>query len=236
MITQKNKITLPTQALVDSYINKWHNLKNYMNQEIALNKLFKKLLPKNDTFEDVLLKVTVLNKFYSTNIIDTYSLSKYILKIKNLDDRLAIGDKDLVDEILNISVGEQKRSFYSFASKYCNHHNEEAFPIFDSFVERVIMYLIINDRETIINNDTISNEMKTLLSSKITKSRIQDFLREKYKNFTSILADIRHVYQLEDVSFRNFVNSFGYGEKICLSNNSKKLIVGNTLIDYKYCF
>ena len=200
----QNNVKIPTLELVKTYINKWHNLENYMNQEKALNKLFKELLPKNDTFEDVLLKVTVLNKFYSTNILDTYSLSTNIFKIKNLDDRLAIGDKDLVDEISNISVGEQKRSFYSFASKYCNHHNEEAFPIFDSFVERVIMYLIINDRETIINSNTISNEMKTLLSSKITKSRIQAFLREKYKNFTSILTDIRHVYKLEDVSYSDF--------------------------------
>ena len=203
MIKQQNNITLPTQKLVDSYIDKWYKLENYINQEKALNKLFKELLPKNDKFEDVLLKVTVLNKFYSTNILDTYSLSKYICEeINDLDDRLIKGDKSLVDEIATIE--EQTRSFYSFASKYCKHHNEDAFPVFDSFVEKVIMYLIINDRETIINSNTISNEMKTLLSSKITKSRIQAFLREKYKNFICILTDIRHVYKLEDVSYGDF--------------------------------
>jgi len=201
-IMQQNNVKIPTQEQVKTYISQWHKLENYINQEKALNKLFKELLPKNDKFEDVLLKVTVLNKFYSTKILDTYSLSKKIGEIKYLDDRLKNGDKSLVDEISTID--EQKRSFYSFASKYCNHHNEEAFPIFDSFVEKVIMYLIINDRETIINSNTISNEMKTLLSSKTTKSKIQDFLREKYKNFTSILTDIRHVYKLEDVSFCDF--------------------------------
>ncbi len=201
-IMQQNNVKIPTQEQVKTYISQWHKLENYINQEKALNKLFKELLPKNDKFEDVLLKVTVLNKFYSTKILDTYSLSKKIGEIKYLDDRLKNGDKSLVDEISTID--EQKRSFYSFASKYCNHHNEEAFPIFDSFVEKVIMYLIINDRETIINSNTISNEMKTLLSSKITKSRIQAFLREKYKNFTSVLTDIRHVYKLENVSYSDF--------------------------------
>ena len=205
MKVMKQKIVkIPTHALVDSYISKWHKLDNYVNQEIALNKLFKILLPKNDKFEDVLLKVTVLNKFYSTKILDTYSLSTKIVEIKKLDDRLKKGDMSLIDEISVIPIGGQKRSFYSFASKYCNHHNEEAFPVFDSFVEKVIMYLIINDRETIINSNTISNEMKTLLSSKITKSRIQAFLREKYKNFTSVLTDIRHVYKLENVSYSDF--------------------------------
>jgi hypothetical protein len=201
-IMQQNNVKIPTQEQVKTYISQWHKLENYINQEKALNKLFKELLPKNDKFEDVLLKVTVLNKFYSTKILDTYSLSKKIGEIKYLDDRLKNGDKSLVDEISTID--EQKRSFYSFASKYCNHHNEEAFPIFDSFVEKVIMYLIINDNETIIKSNNISKEMKTLLSSKITKSRIQAFLREKYKNFTSVLTDIRHVYKLENVSYSDF--------------------------------
>ena len=203
-IKQPNNFKSLTQHLVDHYINKWEHLENYKEQEIAINLLFKELLPKNDKFENVLLKATVLNKFYSTNILNIYSLSKYIYKIKNLDDRLAIGDKTLIDEISNISVEGQNRSYYSFASKYCSHHNEELFPIIDSFVEKVIIYLIINDNETIINNKNISDEMKFLLSGKLTKNGIQKFIREKYNNFVTILADIRCVYNLENVSFRDF--------------------------------
>lgn len=222
-IKQLNNLKPPTQELVAFYINKWEDLENYKEQEIAINLLFKELLPKNDKFENVLLKVTVLNKFYSTQILDTYSLSKNIFEIIiNLDDRLAIGDKTLVDEISNLddrlskgdktlvddiskkSVEGQKRSYYSFASKYCSHHNEELFPIIDSFVEKVIIYLIINDNKTIINNKNISDEMKILLSGKLTKKGIQKFIREKYNHFVTILTDIRRVYNLENVSYRDF--------------------------------
>ena len=60
----------PSPSEVEKYIRLWNSLDNYVNQEKALDKLFFSLCQKNDTIEDVLLKCSTLNDFYSTNIFE----------------------------------------------------------------------------------------------------------------------------------------------------------------------
>ncbi|MGH9929871.1 MAG: hypothetical protein ACREA9_11695 [Pyrinomonadaceae bacterium] len=87
----------------------------------------------------LLLKVSALNDFYSTNIFDTYSVAKHILK-KNIDQRLKVGDHSLVNELARVTIRGKQRNFYSFASKYCSHHFPDWFPIYDSYVEKMLLY------------------------------------------------------------------------------------------------
>jgi hypothetical protein len=70
----------PNPDLIASYLKKRDSLENYTLQERSLGLLFNKFCPGNITLEYVLLKVTVPNQFYSTNIFDTYSVAKHILK------------------------------------------------------------------------------------------------------------------------------------------------------------
>ena len=62
------EIPTPSKAEVDAYIKRWYELENYVNQENSLNKLFFDLLPENKLIEDILIKCSTLNDFYSTNI------------------------------------------------------------------------------------------------------------------------------------------------------------------------
>jgi hypothetical protein len=93
---------------------------------------------------EVLLKCSTLNDFYGTNIYGIFPVAKHIVSI-NIDSRLNSGDAHLVNEIaighgvLHKKTGKQY-SFYSFASKYCSHHNGNGFPIFDSYVEKLLKY------------------------------------------------------------------------------------------------
>ena len=61
-------------------------MENYVNQEKALNKLFFDLCRRNDNIEDILIKCSTLNDFYSTNIFDIHSVAKHILEL-NIDSR-----------------------------------------------------------------------------------------------------------------------------------------------------
>ncbi len=63
-----------------------------------------------------------------------------------MSDRIQSGDASLVNELALVSVGGKQRNFYSFASKYCNHHNAEAFPIYDSYVDKMLMHFHRIDR------------------------------------------------------------------------------------------
>lgn len=133
--TTEGALPQPCIAEVEKYLNAWTTLENYTLQEAALDKLFFVLAPDNACMEDILLKASALNDFYSTNIFSIFPVAKHILSL-NIDGRLRQGDPTLVDAIK--AVGG--RSYYSFASKYCSHHNPLAYPIYDSYVDKVLRH------------------------------------------------------------------------------------------------
>ena len=114
-------------------------MENYRLQEQSLGLLFKEFCPANSIIEHVLLKVSALNDFYSTHIYDTYTVAKHIREM-NIEPRLQSGDLSLVNELAMVTIRDKKRNFYSFASKYCSHHFPDGFPIFDSYVEKMLLH------------------------------------------------------------------------------------------------
>lgn len=145
----------PTPEDVRAYLNEWSKREDYMVQDKALCLLCKELWPENTVIEHVLVKVAILNQFYSTNIFLPYVMAEHIVA-KEIDQRLAQGDPQLVDEIATITFPGKTKSWYlySFASKYCNHHNSEAFPIYDNYVEKVLVhYKDINRFEQFAKSD-----------------------------------------------------------------------------------
>lgn len=129
----------PNVALTKSYLKKWETLEKYKFQEEALTLLFQNFCPHHDNIVHVLLKVSALNDFYSTNIYNTHAVAKHIVALK-VDQRVAAGDHSVVNQIAAVSIGGKARNCYSFASKYCNHHNPEPFPIYDSYVEKMLLH------------------------------------------------------------------------------------------------
>ena len=131
----------PNEKEVEYYLERWETLENYVAQESSLRKLFTKTYPNNTEMDEVLIKVCSLNDFYSTNIYSPFSVAKNIIKL-NIDLRLKHNDVLLVNDIAKVNVnGKREFNFYSFATKYCSHHKPEEFPIFDSYVERLLMLL-----------------------------------------------------------------------------------------------
>ncbi len=139
---------MPSVKDAEWFLNYWKELPSYSNQERALDKLFMVLCPKNDNIEDILIKCSSLNDFYSTNIFDIHTVAQHILSL-NIDERLERGDKSLVDEIKRVKVNGKDHFFYSFATKYCSHHQPEEYAIYDSYVEQVLISM--NKREPFSN-------------------------------------------------------------------------------------
>ena len=165
----------PSISEVNKHLKGWKKLEKYTSQEKALNKLFLKLLPENLEISDILLKTSCLNDFYSTNIFAIHSVAEHILSVKDLDKRLKAGDINLVSELEEVKIGDNKRYFYSFSTKYCSHHNPIAFPIYDSYVEKVLVYF---------------NKL-----DKFSSFKIKDL--KDYRKFKGILLDFQRYYKLE---------------------------------------
>ena len=154
----KEKFILPTPSKeeVDKYLSLWDSLDDYVEQEHALDKLFFGVFKTNDTIENILIKCSVLNDFYSTNIFKVYPIAKHILGL-NIDDRLNKHDPTLVNDIANVTISGKSKYFYSFASKYCSHHDPLNYPIYDSYVEKVLKYFKKKDKLIKFNNDDLKH-------------------------------------------------------------------------------
>ena len=135
---------VPSIKDVEWFLNYWNGLPNYFNQEKALDKLFFQLCPENKCIEDILVKCSSLNDFYSTNIFDIHTVAQHILDLK-IDQRLQDGDLSLVSDIASVKVNGKEHNFYSFATKYCSHHQPLQFAIYDSYVEKVLEELNARD-------------------------------------------------------------------------------------------
>lgn len=129
-------IPKPSKKIIKEYLNKWDNLEeHYVWQESSLDKLFHEDCKYNKDLNEILIKCSCLNDFYSTNIFSIYPVAKQIYDL-NIDDRLQKGDSTLVNDIAHISINGKEKNFYSFASKYCSYHNNIEFPIYDYFVDK----------------------------------------------------------------------------------------------------
>jgi len=169
----------PTEKIVEAYLEKWNTLENYILQEKSLKLLFHELCPDNTNIENILLKVSALNDFYSTHIIDTYTVSKHILKC-SIDQDLNNGRESIVNKIALVKIKWKTINFYSFASKYCSHHKPDLYPIYDANVDKMLMHFK-------------------------KKNQFESFKREDLKNyerFIEIIHKFKEHYNLGKFSIR----------------------------------
>lgn len=78
------------------------------------------------------------------------------------------------------NTNEKIRNFYSFATKYCSRHNPTEYPIFDSYVEKLLKYFRDTDRFKSFNNDDL----------------------KKYSEYKNILLTFRNYYGLEQFNLK----------------------------------
>lgn len=175
---RKDNVPEPSVELVEHYLKKWNELEDYSSQEEAVNRVFRDYA-SNKELENILIKCSILNDFYSTNIFKIYPVAKHIQSL-NIDTRLKDGDPTLVDEIAKITIGGKTKNFYSFASKFCSHHNQLDFPIYDSYVHKVLKYYRKVDRFY----DFEENDLKV------------------YPKFKNILIEFRSFYKLEKYNLK----------------------------------
>lgn len=177
-------LKLPTNELVEEYNEKFETDERYYFGDQAIIKLFAKF-PHNNKIEDVLLKISVINDLYSTNIFSTFKMAKHILSL-NIDKELLSANSDIISRIATgHGIPRQKddgdRNFYSFATKYCSWHNPDQYPIYDNYVHRILW-----DYQQ--------------------KDKFSDFKRSDIKDFPifkRIMIDFKSAYRLNEHNLKS---------------------------------
>lgn len=175
------EIPSPNKKIIQEYIEKWDNLEDhYIWQESSLDKLFHEDYKYNKDLNEILIKCSCLNDFYSTNIFLIFPVAKNIYDL-DIDNRLNEGDSSLVNDIAKVEISGKQKYFYSFASKYCSHHNAIKFPIYDYFVEKMLMYFKKKDR-----------------FSNFKKEDLKD-----YTKFRNVLMEFKKFYDIDEYNLRD---------------------------------
>lgn len=135
--------------------------------------------PRNDALPEVLVKVVTLNRLYSTNIYDVYTVAKHICDC-NIDEGLTAGDPALVGCIANVKIGQKPRYNYSFATKFCAMHQPDLFQIYDSLADLALWRYQKQDR--------------------FSTFRRQDLWR--YDRYLAVVSDFQSHYGLAEATRR----------------------------------
>ena len=175
----KNNIPKPTVDMVVSLLDKWKNTKEITVPESALNNLFNVIYTNNDCLEEVLVKCVALNHFYNTNIFNIYRVAQHIVSLK-IDCNLVDGDPLLVEKIAAVRINGKEKRFYSFASKYCSMHKPESYPIYDSYVAKVLKHFRDVDG-----------------FSKFTEADLKNYTR-----FNEVIIEFKNYYHLNQFSLK----------------------------------
>ena len=163
-------------------MHKWNTTADLFQPETVLKKLFTETHPKNNSIDDIILKVAALNTVYNTYIYSVYPVAQHILSLK-IDERLSAGDETLVNELMRVLYTDGgKIEHYSFATKYCSFHNPDAFPIYDSYVGKILQYYRNQEGFSDFKNSDLKN----------------------YPHFKRILSDFRQHFGLEKYTTKEF--------------------------------
>ncbi len=201
----RNTKTLPEDAtpkLVKEYHQKFVNNERFALSERVVKTVFAQY-PGNTSFDNIMIKACVLNTMYSTRINAIDAVARRILSLK-IDCRISSADKTLVNEIAQVQVNERTlRNFYSFASKYCHFHNP-AYPIYDSFVEDMLVHYQIKDPFMVLGQGM---EPKT-------KAHICKHL-DDYGQFSQAMESFKCKYDLQNCSTEEIDHFlWGYGREL----------------------
>jgi hypothetical protein len=140
---------IPSKKDAEWFINSWREVGKFSATVDAMFRVCQDY-PNNNNLKEVLIKCAVIDNFSSTNVFDLYKMADHIVG-KHIDKRLKNGDYSLVDDIAKVG---QKRTFYSFASKYCHYHNPKKYAIYDSYVAKVLCYFLDKKEDELRNYNT----------------------------------------------------------------------------------
>ena len=197
---------------------------NYREQEKVIENIFSEngvfaKLGRENLEQIVLLKVSVLDSFYSTNLakFGIYEVAKHITKLEQKDQihqKIRNANPKNYDELKGIieQIAEcerkdsKKKVFYSFATKYCFHHNQNAFRIYDSFVREVLVLFNNGKSDTSNKFADIPSELvgTNFFGEKLIDTKLRKL--ENYDTFLKAIDRFAEFYGLKNENPRDLAH------------------------------
>lgn len=241
IMTKVLSFSIPQQDYSNTIQNRRYVLPQYVDEWKALDLLWKKstafrTASITPTLQEILLKVSTLNYFYSTGIMDVYPVAKHIYDLyqkSNLQVRLANGDPTAVADIAKVKHNKGGKGngtiirHTSFASKYANWENPCKFPIMDDFVVKV--FSALREKKFFYGKTFIDQ------NNGIKKSFSQSGLKDDYHLFKSVYDTFITLSGMDNLTnslgqsltYRDIDRYLWSSRKVKNGGNTAKVITNN---------
>lgn len=170
--------------------NEYWKKEYFLKPEKILERLFQEY--GNEDFDEVFIKCTMLNSVYNTNLYNSeiIELSKWIVKNAGKVDKV-LTKNQLIEEDLRIvdemtkyqdnmknDMNRRKNNPFSFTSKYFSFSRPNDFPIYDSFVEKMLWIYQKNGVISKYNRSDLTSKTKKESRYVFFKDRIDELMKQ----------------------------------------------------------
>ena len=166
----------PMNEVIRPYIQKYQRIAGYFTEDSKSHYFFQSH-PKNGDSQDVLLKIGEVRDRELIRAEAHELMVSHIVSL-DIDNRLIASDARLVNEIAGLTINGQTRTFYSFASRYCNSHNPASYPIYDKILSSILILYFKRIKNIKLNR-------KELLDYPQFKSIMEEFKGNYYSQFNN---------------------------------------------------
>ncbi len=150
-------MTLSDQFLHDiqSFQQAFEKEEGYFEDDIRVFDYFKKY-PANTDENEVILKISATPHGDLDKLIKSRSsVAKHIISLQ-IDGPLRDKDEKIVNAIARFEHDYQHYNLYSFATRYCNYHFPDEYPIYDTHAEKILTAYFAKIKEQKLDEQEIT--------------------------------------------------------------------------------
>lgn len=141
------------QHIIQPFLNDFSQEEGYFDDDKKRIMYFKNN-PLNENSEEIVIKISTMEHNEIDQLINSRRIMGDHIASLSIDAALQQGSPDVVSSIAHLEVRHKPYFFYSFATRYCNWHRMDAYPVYDLAMHKVLeFYWKATDQGTLLTDE-----------------------------------------------------------------------------------
>ena len=132
-------ITQDIQEVAQHYLDLFHQKDCYFSDDQKRIAYFRKN-PLNNDVNEIVVKISTMEHEQIDDVMASRRFMADHIASLDIDAALQQGQPEVVEAIAHLDIQGKPHFLYSFASRYCNWHNMEAYPIYDPAIHKLLNF------------------------------------------------------------------------------------------------
>ena len=125
------------QRILQPYLNDFSQEEGYFDDDEKRIAYFRQN-PANEDAKEVVLKISTMEHHQIDQIIQNRQVMADHITSLRVDKALRQGSPEIVADIAHLEMRGKSYFLYSFATRFCNWHSMEAYPIYDLNIHQLL--------------------------------------------------------------------------------------------------